>query len=64
MWSLEYSQVPIERKLKRCPEVSSQDKVPEKDEKDSANEASKKLDLFKQMKSMSSNEGNGRIFFV
>ncbi|XP_055847784.1 WD repeat and FYVE domain-containing protein 3 [Episyrphus balteatus] len=58
MWSLEYSQVPIERKLKRCPEVTSQDKVPEKDEKDSANEASKKLDLFKQMKSMSSNEGN------
>lgn len=57
MWSLEHIQVPSERKLKRCEEVTSQEADGEKDQK-----ASTKLDLFKNMKSMSSSaEENGKF---
>lgn len=58
MWSLEHIQVPVERKLKRCEEVTSQEADNLSEGADPKN-ASKKLDLFKNMKSMSSNEGNG-----
>lgn len=56
MWSLEHIQVPAERKLKRCEEVTSQEV-----DNLSPKKSSKKLDLFKNMKSMSSNEGNGEL---
>ncbi|BFF93489.1 WD repeat and FYVE domain-containing protein 3 [Drosophila madeirensis] len=48
MWSLEHTQVPIDRKLKRGVEVSSQDKP------DSA--SADKINIFKQMKSLSQPE--------
>lgn len=61
MWSLEYVQVPIERKLKRTQEVTSVEKPASQDSDDSkpAADKSKKLDLFKQM-SLSA-EGNGKL---
>lgn len=59
MWSLEHIQVPVERKLKRCEEVTSQE-VDNLSEGADPKNHSKKLDLFKNMKSMSSNEGNGK----
>lgn len=53
MWSLEHIQVPVERKLKRCEEVTSR-------ESELLGESyCKKLDLFKKMDSMSLNEDNG-----
>lgn len=60
MWSLEHIQVPAERKLKRCEEVTSQE-VDNLSECADPKKNSKKLDLFKNMKSMSSNEGNGEL---
>nr|NP_608968.2 blue cheese [Drosophila melanogaster]AAF52302.4 blue cheese [Drosophila melanogaster] len=55
MWSLEHTQVPIDRKLKRGTEVSSQDKpdtvsLEGKDNKDD------KMSLMKQIKSLSQSE--------
>lgn len=62
MWSLEHTQVPIDRKLKRGTEVSSQDKpdtvsLEGKDNKDD------KMSLMKQIKSLSqSEEEMGELF--
>jgi len=53
MWSLEHTQVPIDRKLKRGVEVNSQDK-PESGSVDD-NKADK-MSLFKQIKSLSQPE--------
>ncbi|XP_043641336.1 WD repeat and FYVE domain-containing protein 3 [Drosophila teissieri] len=55
MWSLEHTQVPIDRKLKRGTEVTSQDKpdsvcLEDKDNKDD------KMSLMKQIKSLSQSE--------
>lgn len=69
MWSLEYTQVPLERKLKRCAEVSSQEKPESMDKTKSTKSASttksdnKNLDLFKQMKNMDSDEKAGKQSF-
>lgn len=55
MWSLEYTQVPIDRKLKRGVEVTSQDK-PESASIEDADNKAEKMSLFKQMKSLSQPE--------
>lgn len=67
MWSLEYVQVPIERKLKRCAEVKSHENPDNtSDKEDDANvgggggESTKKIELFKQMQSISSHDENGK----
>ncbi|ALC38357.1 bchs [Drosophila busckii] len=59
MWSLEYTQVPIDRKLKRGVELNSQDKpdIVADVDKDKAD----KLSLFKQMKSLSQPEAELEI---
>lgn len=63
MWSLEYVQVPIERKLKRCAEIKSQenpDTHSDKEEEDSKNpDSTKKIDIIKQMQGISSHDENG-----
>lgn len=67
MWSLEYVQVPIERKLKRCAEVTSQDKsemnsskeIPETNKKEEGEESKRKMSIFQQMPSISSQEDQG-----
>jgi len=53
MWSLEHTQVPIDRKLKRGVEVGSQDK-PESGSVD--DKKADKISIFKQMKSLSQPE--------
>lgn len=58
MWSLEHTQVPIDRKLKRGVEVNSQDK-PESGSVD-GNKADK-MSLFKQIKSLSQPEEENEI---
>ncbi|XP_037812431.1 WD repeat and FYVE domain-containing protein 3 isoform X2 [Lucilia sericata] len=62
MWSLEYVQVPIERKLKRCAEIKSQenpDNQSDKEEEETKNgESSKKIDIIKQMQGISSHDEN------
>lgn len=70
MWSLEYVQVPIERKLKRHAEVKSQenpDTASDKEDEVSppvgGGETSKKMELFKQMQSISSHDDNGKPIF-
>lgn len=55
MWSLEHIQVPIDRKLKRGVEVNSQDK-PDAGSVDDSNNKSTKMNIFKQMKSLSQPE--------
>lgn len=62
MWSLEYSQIPIERKLKRIVNVNSREKPDlSRNAKSSSSENSKKLDLFKQMNTIPVNERNGSL---
>lgn len=56
MWSLEYTQVPIDRKLKRGMEVTSQDKPESASTEDADNNKADKMSLFKQMKSLSQPE--------
>lgn len=56
MWSLEYTQVPIDRKLKRGVEVCSQDKPESTSIDDADNNKADKMSLFKQMKSLSQPE--------
>lgn len=67
MWSLEHTQVPIDRKLKRGVEVTSQDK-PDSASLDSKDNKDEKLSIFKQMKSLSQPEdeeqGNDTIFLL
>ncbi|XP_073823647.1 LOW QUALITY PROTEIN: WD repeat and FYVE domain-containing protein 3-like [Musca autumnalis] len=62
MWSLEYVQVPIERKLKRYAEIKSQENPDtgsdKEDEAAAGGETSKKMELFKQMQSISSHDDN------
>lgn len=55
MWSLEHTQVPIDRKLKRGVEVNSQDK-PDAGAADESQTKSDKMNIFKQMKSLSQPE--------
>lgn len=55
MWSLEHTQVPIDRKLKRGVEVNSQDK-PDAGSVDESHNKSEKMNIFKQMKSLSQPE--------
>ena len=71
MWSLEYVQVPIERKLKRCAEVSSQDKaeaaasvkevITEMPKKLEGEESNRKMSIFQQMPSISSQDEQGNL---
>ncbi|XP_030377443.1 WD repeat and FYVE domain-containing protein 3 [Scaptodrosophila lebanonensis] len=59
MWSLEHTQVPIDRKLKRGVEVNSQDKPDEKSisaHNDNKDNKATKMDILKQMKSLSQPE--------
>lgn len=68
MWSLEYVQVPIERKLKRYAEVKSQENPDTASDKEdettvAGGETSKKMELFKQMQSISSHDDNGKPTF-
>lgn len=62
MWSLEYVQVPIERKLKRFAEVKSHDNTLnsiDKEETAMTSESSKKMEIFNQIQSISSHDENG-----
>lgn len=63
MWSLEYTQVPIDRKLKRGVEVTSLDKPESASIEDTDNKADK-MSLFKQMKSLSQPETEHGIAFI
>ncbi|XP_036321880.1 WD repeat and FYVE domain-containing protein 3 isoform X2 [Rhagoletis pomonella] len=59
MWSLEYTQVPIERKLKRATEVSSQDRPVSIERENSCDlKEGGKLNILKQMKSLSLQDEN------
>ncbi|KAH8377111.1 hypothetical protein KR093_003521 [Drosophila rubida] len=58
MWSLEHTQVPIDRKLKRGVEVSSQDKP---DSASVDDNKADKMSIFKQMKSLSQPEPEHEI---
>lgn len=64
MWSLEYAQVPAERKLKRSPEVKSQEKFDGKSlDKAEEEHESNKLDgkkVCKQMPNISSPHESGK----
>lgn len=64
MWSLEYTQVPIDRKLKRGVEVSSQDKPESTSIEDADNNKADKMSLFKQMKSLSQPEDEHGMFYI
>ena len=62
MWSLEYVQVPIERKLKRCNEIKSQenpDTHSEEEDESKNSECNKKMDIIKQMQGISSHDETG-----
>lgn len=63
MWSLEYVQVPIERKLKRCAEIKSQENPDsysvKKKEESKNSENSKKIDIIRQIQGISSHDENG-----
>ncbi|XP_068150456.1 LOW QUALITY PROTEIN: WD repeat and FYVE domain-containing protein 3 [Drosophila tropicalis] len=56
MWSLEHTQVPIDRKLKRGIEVNSQDKPDSASVDDNKGNKADKMAIFKQMKSLSQPE--------
>lgn len=65
MWSLEYTQVPIERKLKRATEVSSQDRPTSTDRENSCDAKDDgKLNILKQMKSLSLQDENGKVPYL
>lgn len=64
MWSLEYVQVPIERKLKRCNEIKSQenpDTHSEEEDESKNSENNKKMDIIKQMQGISSHDDTGNF---
>lgn len=62
MWSLEYTQVPIERKLKRATEVGSKDRPASTERENSCDSKDEgKLNILKQMNSLSLQDENGKV---